>query len=321
MNSKLVAKAMPMGHASTRVTGIAIGGTLRPPRDASGDNVSGGWGGDWREKKDANGNTTPDVVHLIRDANASAVKLHRYCTFFNDVTFSDVVITVDDVKFNCHRVVLASNSEYIHKMLMSNMREATTKTIVLHDITSVQFAMYRYFAYHHQEPPGFSSLNGDELSSLYSATHIFDTAEFSDMIWKQLIAGGFKIHAAKLAFAYGKTGFTVAIRKFGELTDWLVELSNAEFAAFMPFIEKSQRVILIIHYIIVNHQRGRATDVSAMLANAELRYMRGFTIPAEYRVAGGILDAVYAAYARETLQTAPYSHEQNVPANGLQLPE
>ena len=58
----------------------------------------------------------------------------------DDQTFSDVVVTVGDREFPCHRAILATASEFFKVALTTDMKEARERRITLKDVSEEEFS-------------------------------------------------------------------------------------------------------------------------------------------------------------------------------------
>ena len=79
--------------------------------------------------------------------------------FLNNKYFSDVVVQCGDLSFDCHKVILASQSPFFKAMLTSNMKEKINNEIQIHDIEPEVMTEFLEFTYNGKS----SNLNESSL--------------------------------------------------------------------------------------------------------------------------------------------------------------
>lgn len=83
---------------------------------------------------------------------------------YHDTKFTDCTIIVDSIKFECHKIVLSIESEFFRRMFLSNFKEASSREIILQDVTPVIFKIFREFMYTYDS----SVLNNYDMQTLIS---------------------------------------------------------------------------------------------------------------------------------------------------------
>ncbi|KAK3775904.1 hypothetical protein RRG08_058606 [Elysia crispata] len=83
----------------------------------------------------------------VEDCHTAKGVLQRLAVFRGDPTFSDIVVTVDDSNFYCHRVVLSAASEFFNKTFTSAMKEAREEKVTLQNVDKSTFSTLLDFAY------------------------------------------------------------------------------------------------------------------------------------------------------------------------------
>ncbi|KAH8239248.1 hypothetical protein KR032_002361, partial [Drosophila birchii] len=61
--------------------------------------------------------------------------------------FSDCRILVKNEVFDCHKVILASSSEFFERLFLGSFRESETDEIRLHEVKPETFAMFIQYVY------------------------------------------------------------------------------------------------------------------------------------------------------------------------------
>ncbi|CAH1801913.1 unnamed protein product [Owenia fusiformis] len=67
---------------------------------------------------------------------------------WRDDVFTDITLEVEGKQFNCHKIILASNSPYFRSLLTNGMAETTKKTIELKDVSHTAMEHILRFIYH-----------------------------------------------------------------------------------------------------------------------------------------------------------------------------
>jgi len=113
-----------------------------------------------------------DTIRLV-DAAPHVDMFQLLAAMWDAGELCDVTVLVDDQRFRCHRVVLASSSRYFRKLFSSGMRDATQEEIRLEDVDADVFAEMLAWTYRgdvvlrHVELPAILQLSSRlEVSSL-----------------------------------------------------------------------------------------------------------------------------------------------------------
>jgi hypothetical protein len=95
-----------------------------------------------------------DVVHTafprvvsVEVIEHSASVLSGLASLLRDKCMCDVVLVVDGLEFDAHRVLLAACSEYFRKLLGSDWKEGRETRVCLEDVDSTSFSHILNFIY------------------------------------------------------------------------------------------------------------------------------------------------------------------------------
>ncbi|XP_034482138.1 kelch-like protein 15 [Drosophila innubila] len=80
-------------------------------------------------------------------SNAGTKLVEIFNKMHQDTDFTDCTIIVDSIKFECHKIVLATDSEFFRRMFLSNFKESSSREIHLKDVTPVVFLIFREYMY------------------------------------------------------------------------------------------------------------------------------------------------------------------------------
>ncbi|VUZ56120.1 unnamed protein product, partial [Hymenolepis diminuta] len=78
-----------------------------------------------------------ETISLKVDHSAEIVD--DIAVLFKTKYYSDITLTVGDVRFPCHRVILASRCEYFRALLFGGLAETHSSSIHLNGISSTAF--------------------------------------------------------------------------------------------------------------------------------------------------------------------------------------
>ncbi|XP_005106423.1 kelch-like protein 24 [Aplysia californica] len=85
-----------------------------------------------------------------------------------DTSYSDLVIAIDDLKFPCHKVILAAGSPYFKSMFASGMEESRKREIELKQIDPLVFGQVIQFIY-----TGNVEISSTTVQDLFTQAQLF----------------------------------------------------------------------------------------------------------------------------------------------------
>ncbi|KAL7732376.1 hypothetical protein ACLKA6_004355 [Drosophila palustris] len=87
-----------------------------------------------------------------------------FIKMYQDTDLTDCTVIVDSIKFECHKIVLAVDSDFFRGMFLSNFRESSSSEVHLQDVTPVIFQIFREYSYTYDE----KVLNNYDMQTLMS---------------------------------------------------------------------------------------------------------------------------------------------------------
>ncbi|XP_034482327.1 kelch repeat and BTB domain-containing protein 2-like [Drosophila innubila] len=95
--------------------------------------------------------------------------LNKICI---DKNFTDCTIIVDSIKFECHKIILSTGSEFFQRMFLGDFKESSSSEVHLQDVSPLIFKIFREYIYTYDSTV-LETYDMQTLISLFKCGHMW----------------------------------------------------------------------------------------------------------------------------------------------------
>jgi hypothetical protein len=190
----------------------------------------------------------------------------NFNSYFNNERYSDVIIQVGDTKWNCHRIILATQSAYFDALFGNGMRESKALVIPIQNITSANMNMMLEFIY--TKNMDLKLMTIPKLIELFESTHIFNVLAFTDNIWYRIENSIGISKKIELALKYDQST-NITFGSINHMIKTIRDKTQDEMKKLVGFINISQLALSLIIWGAFNQQ----SDIREFVKHASVLYL------------------------------------------------